>query len=503
MWKSPASRRQPKTHGTPGQARRRLVDDARAVWSGLRVRARWTVCAGIIAVCAGAGAFGWQTWSAVGTGAIVGVVAVCLLILVLKFPRVLVTAATLIVLTPLVLIASAATSRIVGGPFAFPQVTMTPTMMWALCAAVLLHRSSGRRIWLRLSAVTLAAAYGGWLLGLMFGTAGVFAGFVLSAGVLVAVTDARDWVAGVGASVVSAYRRLRGLDVPDAVSEDLVLIAAAEDTAQMLTGLPADAVIWHDQEVRGRRGYVPVDHVAVTAAGVFVLANVVGRGVASHSMSYGVRAGSVDLVAALERLGAQCTSLHSRLAGPARQPQSTVTGILVVHGVKGMDEPWTVEMTSADGFPVPMLMVSPEFAVPAITSVPSTYSNTAVGQLTRIVRRGLRPARPENLPDPVGEAAELTADGLNSEEFPEPLQTTGPDDADAVEVGGGLVPGRKIVMLTSDGIFGGARATSAPYTDDSGALVVNVCTDGEWRRHIDCGVDAASRAYPVASVRPL
>lgn len=90
--------------------------------------------------------------------------------------------------TPLTLLAGQRQAEIIAPLAPVPAITTTPLLLWMVIVGIVVHRVKVPRQWLRAVIVVQTAGIAGWLLGLVIGSAGVIAGYVISAVLLYVLT---------------------------------------------------------------------------------------------------------------------------------------------------------------------------------------------------------------------------------------------------------------------------------------------------------------------------
>jgi len=420
-----------------------------------RALALWAASVAVAAV--GGVTFDGLRGALIGAGAVLAALAGTLAYR--RWPGLASTALATLVVTPLVVMAAPQQAVILAPAAPIAEIALAPLVLWVVIAAVWSHFVGSPRPWQLQVASIITVAFGGWALGIVAGSLGVAAAYVLGALVL---------------ALYPVIARRRQRNRPTAIPAVAVesLSASDADTVRVLSDLPDQ---WSIQ------GPITIDEhyadglVVAGPGGVFAVSSrqmpghveLHGGEVVNGSRPVGLDAAAASELAALVR-----RSLGQRDAG------ITVTAVLVIHGadiaapisavelrddagvVRGQVYVRTAQQLSAEFTELPQLWNASDLAglretVGNLTSPRSTGSGHRVS--STVLHAWAIDADGQRLCDqePVHVSADPHIDPLE-----QPLQ------ANAI-----------VTVTTSAGMFVGVTASST-YLDADGEPVVDVRVPG-------------------------
>jgi hypothetical protein len=452
-------------------------------WAALTLRGK--VAAGAIVVAiSGAAGLAAAGWSGVPRGAGVGAAIAVVFASWMRWPKVAASLLAQVVVLPVTVVSAGYQAAVVSPGFPYPQVALTPWVVWATLTFVVVHRSRAGRPWARILAVTLTASVAGAVLGGWIGVPGVVIGYLLSGIVLLTVSGYLPGVRGFLASVADwawwfVPRRRAG---------------QATTMRDLLTGLPEDYGYF---VLPNPPDGVEEGVVVHGPSGMILVHSVVIDGVARQHPLDGLKIGSHSVADDLQRLMESRTAL----ARSVDVPVDRIRPVLLASRALLPHPRVRVALHSGAERVSDAVIVRPDRLVPEIVDAPSLLSKKAVARQHRRLARVMATAQVDGSAGVarLTRVVEVDADG-RTPVLPSPAP--GPDNPETPDLREVLTPGRNVVVFTDQGLFTGVRVVSGPYRDERGADLVNLCVDEEWVSAVDEGREPDTYPYPVASVRP-
>lgn len=394
-------------------------------------------------------------------------------------------------------------SQALNGQLGDPAGAAANLFVAALFATWISVRFSRGKPWVTLAlslASTMTLAMG---LVYIFPSLGLTAAYISMIAVLALRCGGWAWLSGV---VGLAVDEIRGATrTPKAIATDnlddratksaLLLRAKAEQsTATVLESLDSDHSVFHD--VRVRKAHMPLPHLVIGPAGVFVLASISTRGSISENARDGVNISGVNL----GEVAASLIQHQLLVAKMLKMRDRDIASVIVVHadrdGAVAEGTRRTLAIFDAYSGELPtaqVVLVSADMLSVEINPGIATWGTISRKNAVRRARMFALPASGSNSDVQVHETVRISSVDLDG-------RTTAPEPM--IPQVSWLEVGSQVVMETEDGVLTDLRVAGDAYRDVEGTLVVPLSIEEEWIEGEASGHRPKSFPIPLDIVKP-